>query len=226
MAGFIIGQKDGQTQTFDTEGNLIPVTRIVTSPCFITNIKWTDAHAYASVQLGLGVAKRIQKPVKGQLTKAGIETPLRFLKEIRIKNNISEMTLIEEEGKKGLQIGEVKLFVGQEVKPEMFFKIGDVVDASGTSKGKGFQGVIRRYNFKGGPRTHGQSDRERARGSLGSGTTPGRVFRGLRMAGRKGGARVTVQNLQVVAIEDQSLLIKGLVPGGKGGLIEVKTHGL
>ena len=108
----------------------------------------------------------------------------------------------------------------------MLFKIGDIVDASGVSKGKGFQGVIRRYNFRGGPRTHGQSDRERARGSLGSGTTPGRVFKGLRMAGRMGGEKVTIQNLQVVGFEEKAILIKGLVPGGRNGVIEIKTHGL
>jgi large subunit ribosomal protein L3 len=226
MAGFIIGQKDIQTQTFNEKGNLIPVTKIFTSPCFLIDINWPETKGYASVKLGFGVAKRNLKPVKGQLEKAGIQTPLRFLKEIRIKHLSKDMQLIEEEGKKGLLVGEQKLFIGQEMKPEMLFKLGDIIDVVGTSKGKGFQGVVKRHGFRGGPATHGQSDRERAPGSLGSGTTPGRVFKGLRMAGRMGGDRVTVQNLQVVGLEDQAILVKGLVPGAKSGFVEVKTHGL
>jgi len=226
MAGFIIGQKSDQTQSFDEKGTMIPVTKILTSPCYLININWPETKGYASVQLGFGTAKRVLKPVKGHLEKAGIQAPLRFLKEIRIKHVTKDMQLIEEEGKKGLAIGEQKVFIGQEIKPETLFKIGDIIDVSGTSKGKGFQGVVKRHGFRGGPRTHGQSDRERAPGSLGSGTTPGRVFKGLRMAGRMGGDRITVQNLQVVAIEDQALIVKGLIPGAKGGLIEVRTHGL
>ncbi len=226
MAGFILGTKHNMTQMFDSEGNLIPVTKIETAPCFLVNIKNVETDGYISIQLGFGQAKTVSKPVQGQLTKAGIKTPLRFLKEARISPENKDITIIEEEGKKGLQIGEQKIFIGEEVKPTLLFKEGDIIDVSGTSKGKGFQGVVARHNFRGGPRTHGQSDRLRAPGSIGTGTTPGRVYKGKRMAGRTGGERVTVQNLIVMQTDEQSLIVKGLIPGAKGGLIEVRSQGL
>lgn len=220
MAGFILGQKGLQSQSFDEKGNMLPMTKIVVSPCYLVNITWP------SIQLGFGKAKHISKPVNGKLTKAGIKTPLRFLKEFRMRNEHKDLTIIEEEGKRGIMVGEQKVFIGDEVKPTVFFKIGDIIDVAGTSKGKGFQGAVKRHGFAGGPKTHGQSDRERAPGSIGSTTTPGRVFKGQRMAGRMGGVRKTVQNLRVMQADDTSITVSGLVPGARGGLLEVKTHGL
>jgi large subunit ribosomal protein L3 len=226
MAGFILGQKDLQSQTFDEKGNLLPMTKILVTPCYLVNINWPETTGARSIQLGFGKAKHISKPVNGKLAKAGIKTPLRFLKEIRIRSDHKDLSVIEEEGKKGILLGEQKVFVGDEVKPTVIFKIGDIIDVSGTSKGKGFQGVVKRHGFRGGPKTHGQSDRERAPGSIGSTTTPGRVFKGQRMAGRMGGVRKTVQNLIVMQSDDTSITVSGLVPGARGGLLEVKTHGL
>ncbi|MFA9288831.1 MAG: 50S ribosomal protein L3 [Weeksellaceae bacterium] len=226
MAGFILGTKKDQTQMFDEKGNRIPVTTIVTSPCYIVDIKNTDTDGYMSIKLGYGQAKRNGKSVAGQLKKAGIETPLRFMKEMRMRVLPANVEFVTEEQKKGIKVGENTLFIGDEVKPMMLFQIGDIIDVTGTSKGKGFQGVVRRHGFRGGPRTHGQSDRERAPGSLGSGTTPGRVFKGLKMAGRMGGDTITVQNLMVIAADETTLTVKGLVPGHKGSMVEVTTHGL
>lgn len=226
MAGFILGTKHNQSQMFDAAGNITPVTQIQTSPCYLVNIKTVSTDGSITIQLGFGQTKRNSKPVKGHLEKAGIKTPLRFLKEAKIKSTNKDITVIEEEGKKGLLVGEQKIFIGEEVKPTLIFKEGDIIDVSGTSKGQGFQGVVKRHNFRGGPRTHGQSDRLRAPGSIGAATTPGRVFKGKRMAGRTGGERVTVQNLIVMQTDEQSISVTGLIPGKKGGLIEVRTHGL
>ncbi len=226
MSGFILGTKHNQSQMFDTAGNLIPVTQIQTSPCYLVNVKTVPTDGSISIQLGFGQIKKNSKPVQGHLEKAGIKTPLRFLKETRILSTHKDISIIEEEGKTGLLVGEQKIFIGEEVKPTLIFKEGDIIDVSGTSKGQGFQGVVKRHNFRGGPRTHGQSDRERAPGSIGAATTPGRVFKGKRMAGRTGNERVTVQNLIVMQSEEQSITVKGLIPGKKGGLIEIKTHGL
>ena len=209
---------------FDSEGKRMPVTHISAAPCYLIDVKWTDVNGYAAVTLGIGTIKNIGKSVKGQLKKAGIEAPLRFLKEIRIDDFASSMQPIEENGKKGLSMGETKLFVGDVVNPAAFFKAGDLVDVSGTSKGKGFQGVVKRHNFRGGPKTHGQSDRHRAPGSMGQTTTPGRVYRGKRMAGRMGGDRITVKNLPVIEVSENGMVLKGLIPGGTEGYIEVRTH--
>ncbi|QQS43964.1 50S ribosomal protein L3 [Candidatus Roizmanbacteria bacterium] len=223
MAGFILGEKNSQSQMFTPEGVMVPVTVINTSPCFVVGIFTPEQDGYAAIKLGFGTRKNIAKPVEGQLKKAGIKTPLRFLKEIRVDLDKKAVTFVEEEGKKGVQISEQKLFIGDEVKPEVIFTVGDIVDISGTSKGKGFQGVVRRHNFRGGPKTHGQSDRLRAPGSVGSTTTPGRVFKGQRMAGQMGGDRITVQNLQVLAVSENSITVKGLIPGNTGSVVEVKT---
>ncbi len=227
MAGFILGEKSEQSQLFDDAGKRIPVTHLKTSPCYLIDITVPqNSRGHYSVKLGFGTAKTINKPTRGHLEKAGIKTPLRFLKEIRFDNAIDSIKSIEESGKRGIQIGEQKIFIGEEVKPSMVFKKGDVVDVSGTSKGKGFQGVVKRHGFKGGSKTHGQSDRQRAPGSAGQGTTPGHVYRGKRMAGRMGTDRVTIQRLPVIAADEQTITVKGLIPGFKTGLVEVRSHGL
>ncbi len=226
MAGFILGEKSEQKQMFTEKGKRIPVTFLKTSPCYLLDINMAKDSTRCSVKLGFGIAKSINKPTRGQLEKAGVKTPLRFLKEIRIDSIKDSVSSIEEGGKKGIQIGEAKIFIGDEVKPAFVFKTGDNVDVAGVSKGKGFQGVVKRHGFKGGPKTHGQSDRQRAPGSMGQTTTPGRVYKGKRMGGRMGGERVTVQNLPVVGVDESGITVKGLVPGHKNGLIEIRSHGL
>lgn len=218
MKGFILGSKEDQSQQFNSQGIRIPVTFIKTTPCYLVNIRTTNNYLF--FKLGFGMIKNIKKPVKGELDKAGIKTPLRFFKEFKAKSN--EFKIIEENNKKGIEIEGKKIFVGDEVSSELFFKQGDKVIVSGISKGKGFHGVVKRHGFKGGPRTHGQSHGERAPGSIGMTTTPGRVFKGKRMAGRMGGKRVTIKNLEVVEVKKDGLLIKGLVPGAKKELLEIK----
>ena len=205
MTGFILGEKSEQSQTFTDEGERIPTTFIKTTPCFLIDIKEPPKHGYFSVMLGFGQTKNIKKPNMGKLRKAGVKTPLRFLREFRVDSN---------------KFGH-KIKIGEEIKPILFFKKGEYVNVSGISKGKGFQGVVKRHGFAGGPRTHGQSDRERAPGSIGQTTTPGRVFKGKRMAGRMGGRRTTIKNLQIVEVKEDGLVVKGLVPGARGGLLEV-----
>jgi len=226
MSGFILAEKKFQSQMFDTNGNMIPVTTLHATPCFIVGIRWEESDGYTAVQLGFGKTKKNQKPTEGTIQKAGIKTPLHFLREFRINIDDKNIKIIDKEGKKGLQIGEQELFVGTEIKPEMLFKTGDVIDVSGISKGKGFAGVIKRHGFAGGPKTHGQSDRERAPGSIGTGTTPGRVVKGKIMSGRLGGCRVTIQNLEVVEADETRMIVKGLIPGAIGGLIEIRTKNL
>lgn len=215
MPGFILGKKSDQSQTFNENNDRIPTTFIRTTPCYLINIKEPAKHGYFSAMLGFGQTKNIKKTASGQLAKAGVKTPLRFFKEFRLDDKSVD-------DKKNLVFGENKIKLGEEIKPKLVFKKGDFVNVSGVSKGKGFQGVVKRHGFAGGPRTHGQSDRERAPGSIGMTTTPGRVFKGKRMAGRMGGKRVTVKKLQVVEVRDDGLIVKGLVPGAKGGLLEVR----
>lgn len=220
MTGFGLGLKSVQSQTFTEEGIRIPTTSIKTSPCYIVSIRQPEKDGYFAVTLGFCQLKNIKKTVKGQINKAGIKTPLRFLREFRLES--TGTSPVDEEGKKGIIIGETKLFVGEEIKPTQLFKKGDLVAISGTSKGKGFQGVVKRHGFAGGPKTHGQSDRHRAPGSIGQTTTPGRVYKGKRMAGRMGGDRVTIKNLKVIDVTEDQIIVKGLIPGAKNSLLEVR----
>jgi large subunit ribosomal protein L3 len=222
MSAFILAEKLAQSQLFTETGERIPVTSLKTTSCFLVDLKWPETDGYCAIRLGFGHKKNIAKPVKGQLKKAGIETPLRFLKEVRIKRN--EITPVEEEGKKGFAMGEVKVFIGEELKPSILFKAGDMVNVTGTSIGKGFAGVIKRHGFAGGPKTHGQSDRERSPGSMGQTTTPGHTYKGKRMAGRMGSDQVTVKGLQVVSVDDQGITVKGLVPGHIHSLVTVVAY--
>ncbi len=223
MSGFILGEKSIQSQTFDDTGVRVPTTFIKTNPCYFISMKWPDNHKYFSMKLGYGQTKNINKSVRGEINKAGIKTPLRFLKEIRLEKFADKVKKIEEDKKLGLEIGGIKIFVGNEVNPTIFFKKGDLVTVSGTSKGKGFQGVVKRHHFKGGPRTHGESHSERAPGSIGMTTTPGRVFKGKRMAGRMGKDRVTVKNLKVIDVSADGITVKGLIPGYKSNVVEVRS---
>lgn len=205
MAG-ILGLKVGMTQIFDNDGLVVPVTVIKTGPCYVTQIKTKEKDGYNAVQLAFYDAKekRVTKPLKGHFEKAGV-SPKRFLMEFDFGED------------HGLKIGD-QLTVD-------ILKEGTQVKVSGTSKGKGFQGVVKRHHFKGGPKTHGQSDRWRAPGSLGQSSYPSRVFKGLRMAGRMGGKRSTLTNVKVVKVdaENNLLFLKGAVPGSRNSLVEITT---
>jgi large subunit ribosomal protein L3 len=205
MLPAILGTKKGQTQMFTPEGVRIPVTVVSAGPCVV--LKTTDHGEFSSVQLAYGQAKHVAKPVAGIVKKAGSEVKPRFLREVRTTDAT-----------------DVK--VGDTVAVGTVLAEGDLVRVTGISKGKGFAGVVKRHHFKGGPNTHGQSNRERSPGSIGQTTTPGRVYRGKRMAGRMGGETVTVRNLKIVKIdgETNTVYIKGLVPGGKNGLIVIRKE--
>jgi large subunit ribosomal protein L3 len=203
MLDGLLGKKLGMTQVFDPTGRALAVTVIETGPCVVTQLRTQESDGYNGVQLGFGTAKRLNRPEAGHLRASGANS--RHIREIRTEGN-GELT------------------VGQTVTAETIFKAGDAVDVTGQSKGKGFAGVVKRHHFAGGPKTHGQSDRHRAPGSVGAGTTPGRVFKGLKMAGHMGNERVTVQNLRVVDVdvERNLVLIAGAVPGANGGLVTIR----
>ncbi|MFH2103793.1 MAG: 50S ribosomal protein L3 [Chloroflexota bacterium] len=200
----LIGKKIGMTQIFDETGAAVPVTLIEAGPCFVTQVRHPQKDGYAAVQLGFGEVKP-KRLTLGQLghLKVSELPPLRFLREFRIKDTQYQ--------------------VGDKVTVEIF-GIGERVDVVGTSKGKGFAGVVKRYHFRGGSKTHGASDRVRAPGSSGATTTPGRVFKGTRRAGRMGNERVTAQGLKVVFVDTERNLIgvNGAVPGPKGGVVMIK----
>ncbi len=189
------------TQIFDERGEIVPLTLVEAGPCYITQVKTDEKDGYTALQLGFGETERLNKPQRGHLKEL---PPLRYLREVRVKDV------------QNYQVGQ-KLDTG-------LFSVGDLVDVTGISKGKGFAGVMKRHGFRGGPATHGQSDRARAPGSIGSTTTPGRVFKGLRMAGRMGNEQVTVQNLKVVLVDpERNLLgVRGSIPGNRGGLVMVR----
>lgn len=218
MKGFILGEKNEQSQQYSDKNERIPTTFIKTTSCVLIGIKTPSKHGYCAVKLGFGNTKKIIKSNLGEIKKAGIKTPLRFLREFPLSVNAQ---VVIENDKKLLKIGELKFGIGMEIKSSTFFKIGDKVSISGYAKGKGFQGVVKRHHFKGGSRTHGQSDRERAPGSIGMTTTPGRVFKGKRMAGRMGNQRVTITNYKIIGFSDTGLTVKGLVTGSKTNLVEV-----
>ena len=223
MAGFILGEKSDTTQLFNDEGERVPATFIKTAPCFLIDVMLPGKRQYFAVKLGFGKARNIKKPAKEELAKAGIKTPLRFFREFRLEKYGTDVGTVDENNKRGLTLGEIKILQGEEVKPSSVFKVGEMVTIAGKSKGKGFQGGVKRHGFSGGPKTHGQSDRLRAPGSIGQTTTPGRVLKGKRMAGRMGGERITVKNLKVIEVRDDGIYLKGLVPGARGGLIEISS---
>jgi large subunit ribosomal protein L3 len=200
----LIGKKVGMTQIFDENGIAIPITLIEAGPCFVTQVRTVEKEQYSAVQLGFDEVKpkRLSGGELGHLKKVGLP-PLRFLREFRAKTP---------DVKEGEQVT-----VSQ-------FTIGDLVDVAGMSKGKGFQGGVKRYHFRGGPRTHGASDRERAVGSNGSTTTPGRVYKGSRRPGHMGDDRVTAQHLKVALVDSERNLlgVRGAVPGARGGLVIIQ----
>ncbi len=197
----ILGRKLGMTQLFDESGTAQPTTIVEAGPCFVTQVRSKTKDGYTAVQIGFGPQRKLNKAERGHLK----DLPgLRYLREVRI-----------EEGD--------EIQVGDQVNADIL-EAGELVDVVGTSKGRGFAGVIKRYGFRGGPKTHGQSDRWRHPGSIGSGTTPGRVFKGLKMAGHMGNERVTVQNLRVLKVDSERNLValRGAVPGPRGGLVMIR----
>jgi large subunit ribosomal protein L3 len=201
----ILGKKIGMTSIFDDNGQMIPCTIIEAGPCYVTQVRTKVKDGYEAVQLGFDEIKErlVNKPLKGHFKKSGVK-PLRLISEFR-------------------NINGTQFQVGQEVRVDSFAQ-GDVVDVSGRSKGRGFQGVVKRHHFGGvGMTTHGQSDRVRAPGSIGSSSYPSRVLKGMRMAGRMGGDRVTVKNLKVLKViaESNILIVKGSVPGAINSYLEI-----
>ena len=203
----ILGKKVGMTQVFDESGEVIPVTIIEAGPCFVTQKKTVKLDGYTAIQLGFEevTPKRLTQPQQGHLRRNNLP-PLRHLREIRMSEG--ELEVYEEGQKISISI----------------FEVGEIVDVVGISKGRGFAGVMKRYGFGGGPTTRGQSDRQRSPGSIGQGTTPGRVYKGKRMPGRMGNQRVSAQSLQVVLVDPQRnlLAVKGSVPGARNGLLLIK----
>jgi large subunit ribosomal protein L3 len=204
MVQGIIGRKIGMGRIFSEDGQALAVTAIEAGPCVVTQVKTQDKEGYNAAQLGFGESKRLNSPQKGHLKKLG---QFRHLQEFRLADA------------KDIKVGD-KIDVS-------LFKEGDLVDVSGVSKGKGFAGVVKRYHFAGGPKTHGQSDRHRAPGSIGSTTSPGRVLKGKRMAGHMGNKRVTVSHLKVYKtdLERNLLLVRGAVPGARNQLVLIKKAG-
>lgn len=197
----ILGTKLGMTQVFDGEGRVVPVTVVRAGPCPVVQVRTPQHDGYAAVQLGFGRAKRVNKPLAGHFAKAGVE-PTRHLVEFEVTGD----------------------YVSGDMVTVDVFTAGELVDVTGTSKGKGFAGPMKRHGFAGLGAAHGAHKVHRAPGAIGACATPSRVFPGTRMAGRLGGERVTVQNLQLVGVDPQRslLMVKGAVPGNNGSLVIVR----
>jgi large subunit ribosomal protein L3 len=206
MIQALLGRKLGMTRVFDENGVVTASTLVEAGPCFVVQLRTPETDGYTAVQLGFGAKLRPSKPQRGQLKKAGLpeRQGLEALREVPA-DSVEDLEL------------------GARVDASMFAQ-GEVVDVIGTSKGKGFAGVMKRHNFHGGPKTHGQSDRWRHSGSVGSGTTPGRTFKNMRMAGHLGDARVTVKNLRILSVDPERNLValRGAIPGPKGGLVMIR----
>lgn len=201
MAEGLLGKKIGMAQLFQESGEVVPVSVLQVGPCFVTQIKTPERDGYGALQIGFEESRRLNKPARGHLKAL---PPLKHLLEVRTSDIAN------------FQVGQ-KLNVS-------LFAVGDLVDVSGISKGKGTAGVVKRHHFRGGPVTHGQSDRLRRPGASGATTTPGRVLRGMRMAGRMGNARATVLNLEVIRVDAERnlLAVKGAVPGAMNGIVFIR----
>lgn len=209
MIQTLIGQKIDQIQKFLENGRRIPVTEISVADNVVVQLKTADKDAYTAIQLGWGNKKKPIRSALGHAKKAKLENVPAVIREIRIDDTTNAPE------------------VGEKITLETVFKPGDIIDVSGVSKGKGFAGGVKRYHFRGGPKTHGQSDRHRAPGSIGQGTTPGRVYKGKKMAGHMGAEEVTVKNLVVVDVDAASkkLYVMGLIPGPKKTNVVITVTG-
>lgn len=206
MQKAILGKKIGMTQLFNEDGLAIPVTVIEAGPCTVVQKKTVEKDGYSAVKIGYGAVseKRLNKPLKGEFSKLKL-APKKYLREVKLDDLD-------------------KFEIGQEIKVEDMFQAGDRVDVSGVSKGKGFQGTIKRYGQKGGAETHGSMYHRRV-GSMGPNTSPGRVFKGKKLPGHMGVDNITVQNLDIVRVDGERnlLIVKGAVPGAKGSLLVIKN---
>lgn len=202
----ILGTKIGMTQVWDADNRVVPVTAVQAGPCVVTAIRTPETDGYNAVQLAFGAIdpRKVTRPEKGHFAKAGV-SPRRHVAEVRT-SDASEYTL------------------GQEIAADIF-EVGQIVDVTGTTKGKGFAGVMKRHGFSGQKASHGAHRIHRAPGSIGACATPARVMKGLRMAGRHGGAQQTTQNLKVQAVDAENgiILIRGAVPGPRGALVMIRT---
>jgi large subunit ribosomal protein L3 len=193
------------TRVFDERGEVAATTLVEAGPCWVTQLRTVEQDGYVAVQLGFDETKKLNKPEAGHIKKRAPQAP-----------GLKELREVPADSLDGVDVG-VRIDVG-------FLKPGDRVDVIGTSKGRGFAGVIKRYGFRGGPKTHGQSDRWRHAGSVGAGTTPGHPWKGTRMAGHMGAERVTVKNLEVLRVDAERnlLALRGAVPGPRGGLLVIQ----
>lgn len=193
------------TQGYDSHGRWVPITVVKTPNNTVYQLKNKEKDGYASAQIGFGSKKNSSKPLLGLAKKANSNAPV-VLREVNFSGDVE---------------------IGNEISVKDVFRVGELIDITGTSKGKGFAGGMKRHGFHGGPRTHGQSDRSRAPGSIGSGTTPGRVYKGKKMAGHMGHEQVTVKDLEVLAVDEENnlLLVKGAIPGPKEGFVLVTKTG-
>jgi len=202
----LLGKKLGMTQVWDAEGRVVPVTVVQVDTNVVTQVRTDEKDGYSAIQLGFGAIdpRKVTKPLKGHFEKAGV-TPRRHVAEVRTANAAS-------------------FELGQELTAETF-TAGQLVDVTGTTKGKGFAGVMKRHGFRGVSSSHGSHRNHRKPGSIGSSATPSRVFKGLRMAGRMGNARRTIQNVTVHAVDVEKgfVLVKGAVPGNKGGIVLIRS---
>jgi large subunit ribosomal protein L3 len=202
----VLGEKLGMTQVWDENNKVVPVTVVKAGPCVVTQIRTPEVDGYAAIQIAFGAIdpRKVNKPDSGHFSKAGV-TPRRYITELRT-SNAAEFTL------------------GQEITAETF-AAGEMVDVTGTSKGKGFAGVMKRHGFHGLRASHGVKRKHRSPGSIGACATPGRVFKGIKMAGRMGSDRITTQNLKVQSVDAANglILIKGSVPGPQGTLVLIRS---
>lgn len=201
----ILGTKLGMTQVFDDQNQVVPVTVVQAGPCTVTQVKTDDSDGYTAIQIAYGSRKHTTKPVAGHLAKAGVASA-RKLVELRL-DGVDELPEL-----------------GSAITVDAF-TAGDPIDVTGTSKGKGYAGVMKRHNFSGMGDGHGVKRKNRHPGAVGACATPGKTFRGQRMAGRMGGERVTIQNLEVVAVDTEHdlILVKGAVPGSNGSIVLVRS---
>lgn len=198
---FILGEKLGMTTVFK-DGEALPATIIKAGPCVVTNLKSKDKDKYSAVQIGYGEKKRVKKPELGQVHNLG---KFKVIKEIRLPEDPKDLK------------------IGDQITVDIF-EVGDKINITGISKGKGFQGVVKRWGFRDGPRTHGQTTKMRHPGSIGA-TTPQRVIKGHKMAGRTGGKRICVRNLEILDIDKENniILVKGSVPGNRKSVLEIRS---
>lgn len=204
MITTLFGIKMNQSREFTEDGTYIPVTRILVEPSTVVRMD-TKENGSVFYQIAFGAKKNLSKSIEGIVKKAGVDKKPRFLRLIESKEAVADIA------------------VGSTLSPETVFAAGDKVKVTGTTRGKGFAGVVKRHGFHGGPKTHGQGDHWRSPGAISTGTTPGRVFKGKRMAGRKGGETVTMSRMKIVSVDQEKhiITVKGLVPGARNGLLKL-----